>query len=144
MYIQPVGTVHSLAQTIAEGCLAMRTRRISRTLTRIYDEELRPHGASAAQQSVLVALGVAGQLRPFQLAAVLDLEKSTVSRNLRRLEQLGWIAIEADSSGSQIVRLTDAGASKLRATAPAWERAQARAREVLRADLLEALRDVPI
>jgi DNA-binding MarR family transcriptional regulator len=139
-----VGTIHSLAQTIAEGCLAMRTRRINRTLTRIYDEELRPHGASAAQQTVLVALGVAGQLRPFQLAAVLDLEKSTVSRNLRRLEQLGWIAIEDDSSGSQVVRLTDAGASKLRATAPAWERAQARAREVLRADLLEALRDVPI
>ena len=122
----------------------MRTRRINRTLTRIYDEELRPHGVSAAQQNVLVALGVAGQLRPFQLAAALDLEKSTVSRNLRRLEQLGWIAIEADSSGSQVVRLADAGASKLRATAPAWERAQARAREVLRADLLEALRDVPI
>src|SRR5690242_1956952 len=118
LYIQPMPTVRGLAQTIAGGCLAMRTRRISRTLTRIYDEELRPHGVSAAQQNVLVALGVAGQLRPFQLAAVLDLEKSTVSRNLRRLEDLGWISIEADASGSQVVRMTEAGESHLRATAP--------------------------
>jgi DNA-binding MarR family transcriptional regulator len=135
--------VEHLARTIAHQCLVMRARRVSRVLTRIYDEELRPHGIVTAQLNLLVALGASGGLRPSQLAAALEIEKSTLSRTLPRLAEQGFIAVEREPSGGQRLTLTSAGEALLRAARPAWERAQARAKDVLDRDLVAVLRDLP-
>lgn len=136
--------VRRTALTITAECLALRTRRINRTMSRIYDEELRPHGLGAAQLNLLVALGVAGELRPARLAELLDLEKSTLSRNLRRMDQRGWVVIESRPGSGQSVQLTPEGEELLRNARPAWERAQARARTLLKADLYDALLDLSV
>lgn len=120
----------------------MRARRLSRALSRIYSDELRPHGVTAAQLNLLVALGVAGALSPARLASALDLEKSTLSRNLRVMEGAGWVSVARDGAG-QTVSLTEAGQTLLGDLRPAWDRAQARAQALLGDDIAQALLRIP-
>jgi DNA-binding MarR family transcriptional regulator len=128
---------------MAEQCLAMRMRRLNRIVTRIYDEELRRYDVGAAQLNALIALGFAGEMQPMQLGGVLDVEKSTLSRNLRRLEEREWIRIVGQGS-AQRVSLTEEGAALLGKVRPAWERAQRRTRETLGDALAGALGAIPI
>jgi DNA-binding MarR family transcriptional regulator len=119
----------------------MRVRRLSRTVTRIFDEALRPHGISTAQLNMLVAVTRAGPLRPFELARVLDLEKSTVTRNLDRMLARRWIRTtpEPDGNGYR-VEVEPAGRALLERTLPSWAAAQKRALQHVGEALASAVR----
>ena len=75
----------SPALEIARDCLASRARRLERLLTRIYDDALRPHGLTGSQLGMLVAIQLSGATSAAAIGRRLNLEKSTVSRNLARL-----------------------------------------------------------
>jgi len=80
-----------LGHRIASECLAIRVRRLGRVVSRIYDTALAPYGISIAQVNLLAAIAVARGARPTDLTQVLDVEKSTLSRDLKRMEDLGWV-----------------------------------------------------
>lgn len=117
----------------------MRVRRLARGMTRIYDEELRPFGIGAAQINLLVTLGALGPLRASEIGARLDIEKSTLSRTLARLEEQGLLHSDDD----QRVSLTAAGEQVLRDSRSAWQRAQDRATAELGARVARALAEIP-
>ncbi len=123
---------------IGSACLVMRARRVARRLTRIYDEELRGLGIGSAQLNLLVTIGAAGPLRASDISDYLDIEKSTLSRTLARLQAEGLIVSE-----DRRLRLTPAGERTLRDVRPAWERAQARAVRELGKAVTKALSDIP-
>lgn len=131
--------IRRTALHIGGQCLVMRVRRLARGLTRIYDEELRGHGIVSAQLNLLVTLGAAGALRASEIGAYLDVEKSTLSRTLARLQAQGLIGSDDDRR----LRLTAAGERTLADVRPAWQRAQARAARELGPDLTQALSDIP-
>jgi len=133
------GTAIDAARIIAKQCLAIRVRRLQRSLTRLYDAALRPHGVSAAQLGVLVAVALATDAQPKALCAILDIEKSTLSRNVALMVTHGWI--DARRSGrSQILRLTASGATILASALPAWHRAQRQAQRLLSESTVDSLR----
>jgi len=113
------------AAEIAGDCMASRVRRLERQLTRIYDDALRGHGLTGSQLGLLVAAQLMGKTTAADVGRRLDLEKSTVSRNLARLASAGLIDV---SDGLQI---TPRGAAAIAACHPAWRDAQRRAREAL-------------
>jgi DNA-binding MarR family transcriptional regulator len=120
------------ARAIASRCLAVRVRRLGRLVTRIYDAALAPYGMSTAQMNLLAAIGVLGEARPANLIDILDMEKSTLSRDLKRMQQLGWVqAAPARAGRGHTLALTPAGARLLVEVLPAWEEAQAKARAEL-------------
>ncbi|HXW06157.1 MAG TPA: MarR family winged helix-turn-helix transcriptional regulator [Vicinamibacterales bacterium] len=124
---------------IAGQCLALRARRLQRTVTRAYDAALRPHGLTVAQLGLLSALALAPDAQPKTLCTMLDLEKSTLSRNVRLLAAQGWI--DASRTGrTQRLRLTPLGGRTLGAALPAWQRAQQRMLRLLPADDIQTLR----
>src|SRR5690349_8727505 len=88
--------IRRTALHIGGQCLVMRVRRLARGLTRIYDEELRGHGIVSAQLNLLVTLGAAGPLRASEIGTYLDVEKSTLSRTLARLQAQGLIGSDDD------------------------------------------------
>ena len=120
------------ADTIATNCLAVRVRLLSRTITAIYDDALRPLGLTAGQLNVLVVIANRGPVSPGDIARRLNMEKSTVSRNLARMRDNDWITVAAGESGQkQRLTLNRRGKALLERALPAWEDAQTQARALL-------------
>ena len=76
-------------ETIAEQCIAVRLRMLSRGVTRIYNQALRPYGLMVSQMNILVAVSCLGEARQQQVCQALHLEKSTLSRDVRADAQPG-------------------------------------------------------
>ena len=128
-------------------CLCSALRQATRAVSRLYDEELRDVGLRTTQYSLLKRLNSAGEVRQRDLGGLTSLDETTLTRNLRPLIDAGWVAIEpGEDRREKLVRLTDAGAAKLRQARPAWERAQERLRSRLPegawSSLLAALPDL--
>src|SRR4051812_4310901 len=113
------------AAEIAQDCMASRVRRLERQLTRIYDDALRGHGLTGSQLGMLVAIQLLGRTNATAVGRRLDLEKSTVSRNVARLAAAGLV------DASDGLRITSRGAAAIAACHPAWRAAQRRARKIL-------------
>jgi DNA-binding MarR family transcriptional regulator len=140
--MSPPATSRVVAR-IADECVAVRTRVISRLVSRIYDEALRPHGIKVTQMNVLVAVGHLGTARAADLIDALAMEQSTVSRALERLARGGWIEDVASSDARvRNVRLSAAGKRLVGEILPAWEKAQREVREILGAGNINALADM--
>jgi DNA-binding MarR family transcriptional regulator len=117
---------HKLAST---PCLCNALRQASRAVSRLYDDELRGVGLRITQYSLLRQLSRAGEVRQRDFGGLTSLDETTLTRNLRPLIDSGWVAIGAgEDRREKLVRLTEAGAAKLRKARPAWERAQERMR----------------
>lgn len=128
---------------MARECLAVRARLISRVITSLYDDVLRPYKLKISQGNLLVALASVGEARPADLARALKLERSTLSRDVDILKAAGWVESDPPSGGrNQILRLTPAGLALVREALPAWENAQAEAARLLQPDGVEALHKI--
>ena len=111
-------------------CLCAQTRRVDRLLNRIYDDALRPLGINTMQKSLLsnVARYPEG-VDTAELCQRLALERSTLTRNLKTLQHLGFVSITENPRDrrKRDVTLTDAGRATLAASEPLWREAQEKA-----------------
>ena len=124
-----MSNVRNAVEEMVRGCLMLRSRMVARDLTVIYDEELRSAGVQASQLVVLAAIAYMGPVRRGEVSRMLHLDMSTVTRNLRVMEQNGWIEevfSGADGRGRP-VRLSGSGLKLLAQAFPGWRRAQRRA-----------------
>lgn len=118
-----------------------------RALTQLYDDAMSATGLRVTQFSLLRTLDTRGPQRITELAAIVLLDRTALSRNLEPLVAEGLVAIAAGRDArTREVSLTRLGRSRLSAALPAWERAQ---REVSRrlgtpkvAELVGLLKDV--
>jgi len=123
------------AGEIGRDCLAVRVRLLSRTITRIYDAALRPHGLTIAQLNLLTSVASWQPARAGDIARLLSMEISTLSRNAHLLHEAGLLEVEhAEHGNGRVLSITDAGAERLEQLRPAWRAAQERARELLGED----------
>jgi DNA-binding MarR family transcriptional regulator len=118
---------------IARSCLLTRTRQISRVLTAIYDEELRPFGINSPQFTLLVLVMELGPLSRSDLGRRNHHDRSTLTRNLQPLIAQAWIAegTVAEDGRSRPLSLTEQGKALLHRAASAWSVAQEKAKAVL-------------
>ncbi len=115
-------------------------RRTARRVTRIYDRALRPAGVRLTQYSVLANVAHTGGLSISELAERLEMERTTLTRNLRPLVRAGWVIVARGNDRRQrSVGLTQAGRQVYAAAYPLWQAAEQHLREALGHDA-EALR----
>ncbi len=120
------------ADEVINECLSGRIRLLHRTITGIYDDALRPIGLTAGQLTLLSFIDRLGPIAPGTLAKRLRMEKSTVSRNLARMQRNGWITIDAGGAGhTQIVEIARKGRTVLTKAMPHWRAAQVDATRLL-------------
>lgn len=101
-------------------------RKASRKLTALYDEALAPTGINIAQFSLMRKLRRHGALSLTALAELVELDRSTLGRNLRVLEKQGLVALGAGKDQrEQVADLTSSGRMTLSAGDPLWDRVQA-------------------
>lgn len=118
--------------TIARECIAVRVRMLNRIITGIYDDALRPLGLKASQMNALVVTSKLGVARPAQVCELLQMDTSTLSRNVERMMANGWLEVVPDEDGrSQPFRITPKGAALLEKAVPAWRQAQKKAAAIL-------------
>jgi DNA-binding MarR family transcriptional regulator len=117
---------------VARGCTCSRLRRLTRRVTAVYDHALAAAGLRVTQYSLLShlrgrALDGARDGRPVALLAdALDMDRTTLSRNLKPLVAAGWVEVDAcaDDARQRLVRITPAGVAQLDAARVHWRRAQ--------------------
>jgi len=128
---QPHGAKISV-RTIAEQCIAVRLRILSRGVTRIYNQALRPYGLMVSQMNILVAVSCLGEARQQEVCQALHLEKSTLSRDVGRMRSQGWLEeVPGEDGRTALLRITPAGKRLLEKATPAWQRAQEEATALL-------------
>jgi DNA-binding MarR family transcriptional regulator len=111
-----------------EICSCAAIRQAARHLTQLYDEVLSPSGISLNQYSILAKLDRFGPKPVQELAALLIMDRSTLGRLLRPLEERGLITIEpsVEDRRQRIVALTKNGVSVLKTAKALWAQAEAR------------------
>jgi DNA-binding MarR family transcriptional regulator len=98
---------------------------MSRVISRLYDQALRPLGLKSSQLSIMALIAQAGAAGPGEIGRSLRMEPSTVSRNVARMRANGWLRdlARADRRAYRLT-LTPAGERLLVEAFPAWEQAQ--------------------
>lgn len=126
--------------TIAKTCIAGRLRLLNRVVTNIYDDALRPFGLKISQGNILILTGKMGVASPVQVCEYLQLDISTLSRNVELMRKNGWLEeVPGEDARSHPFRLTAEGKRLIEKAIPAWEKAQAEARELLGDDFVSLL-----
>ena len=107
-------------------CLCAVVRKTGRSLTKLYDQYMKPSGLKVTQYSMLVNIMRNPGIAVSELAKLLLMDQTTVTRNLRVLEKSGYISINTDESDSRIkrIRINDTGQAKVDEAKPYWEKAQ--------------------
>ena len=87
-----------------------------------------PSGVSATQLPILIALGSAGDVSVTMLAETLVLDRSTLGRTLKVLENRGLIRVtrDGDDPRAQMVSLTPEGSRLLTGALARWQAVRSR------------------
>jgi DNA-binding MarR family transcriptional regulator len=122
-----------IATEMAQECLNMRARLVSRVVSGIFDDALREIGVKSSQLDILAAIASTAPVRRTDIGRYMHLDASTLTRNLRVMETNGWIedVPEAADGRGAPVRLTDDGENLLERALPAWREAQRAATQTL-------------
>ena len=114
------------------GCTSFKLRQLTRRVGRHYDGIVAGAGLKTTQYSLLSHLATLGPIRPGELARRMEMDASTLTRNLQPLVVQGWVELGAgDDARSRCVTLTEAGRAKRTEASRAWKRAQLALNEML-------------
>jgi DNA-binding MarR family transcriptional regulator len=102
-------------------------RSAARRITALYDESLAPTGVNVAQFALLKVLEQQGEIALTQLGDLLELDRSTIGRNVRVMEKMSLLVLKkgADQRATT-ADLTKKGRRICNAGTPLWDKAQSR------------------
>src|SRR5262245_36790863 len=115
------------AAEMAQHCVSSRIGRLHRIVARRFELALAPFGVTPPQLEILAALTVADHaVSPSDLAQLLAVERSTMSRNLALMRERGLIATADRSPTGRVmtVAITDAKRATFAEARGAWRSAQ--------------------
>ena len=130
-------TVH-----VRDTCLCLHTQRAARALARRFDDAFRPLGLSNGQFSLLMSLNRLEPASMGSVAALLAMDRTTLTANLQPLARRGLVNVMVDREDgrSRRLTLTPAGRALLRAAVPVWKKMHAAVERLLARSSPEDLR----
>lgn len=125
------------------GCTNLKLRQITRMVTRHYDHYVSETGLKNTQYALLSHVVGLGPIRPGDLAKRMQMDASTLTRNMQLLVAHGWLTIGAgDDARSRLVDATEAGRAKRIEGQQAWKQAQLALNERLGVERVAALHEL--
>lgn len=107
------------------GCSSLKLRQLSRRVSQHFDRIVGSVGLKTTQYSLLSHVVKLGPIRPGELASRMEMEASTLTRNLQPLVAQGWVQVgPGDDGRSRFVEVTAAGRDKRSEAQREWKRAQ--------------------
>jgi len=125
--IPPIKNRRSAAAAVAApvGCTSLKLRQLNRRVSQHYDRIVGATGLKTSQYSLLSHVVKLGPVRPGELASHMEMDASTLTRNLQPLVAQGLVEIgPGDDGRSRFVTATDAGRDKRVQAQREWKRAQ--------------------
>jgi DNA-binding MarR family transcriptional regulator len=106
-------------------CVCSTLRMVTRAVTQLYDDVLRPSGLRVTQFSVLATIARMGESNLKQLEDTLAIDQTTLTRSLNLLERDGVIERASHPDGRiKAMRLTAKGRRAVTVARPLWAQAQ--------------------
>jgi DNA-binding MarR family transcriptional regulator len=108
---------------VRDTCLCLHVQRAARALVRRYDEALRPVGLTSGQFSLLMSLNRPEPPNIAQVAALLAMDRTTLTANLKPLERRGFVQVRTGEPDKRrrILALTPSGRAALGASVSIWQ-----------------------
>ncbi len=123
-----------------QGCTNFKLRRVTRLVSRHYDAQLAASGLKTTQFSLLSIVLARGPLRPVDLSEAMDVDASTLTRNMKPLVEAGWLSLgEGADARSRSVAITDAGRAKHMEAKVMWRIAQRKLNELFGVEQVASL-----
>ncbi len=118
---------HHATLLVRDTCLCLHAQRAARALARHFDELLRPVGLTNGQFSLLMSLNRPEPPSLGSVAALLAMDRTTLTANLKPLERrrLLKVAIDKEDRRGHRLMLTAAGRALLSRAFPLWMRGHA-------------------
>lgn len=106
-------------------CTCALIRRSARRITQIYDAALKDTGLRITQYSILVNLDHHKCLSITELADIIVIDRTTLTRNLRPLQRDGLVLLsDGHDNRSKALTITDSGREVLRTAKPLWRKTE--------------------
>ena len=122
-----------ITQKVRDTCLCLHVQRAARALARHFDEAFRPLGLTNGQFSLMMSLNGAHPPVMGEVAALLGMDRTTLTAALKSLQRRGLVEVTADEKDrrSRRLNLTPAGRSLLAQAYPLWNAAHAEVEQKL-------------
>src|SRR3954452_19106740 len=107
---------------VRDHCLCLHAQRAARSLARRFDRALRPLGLTNGQFSLMMSLNRPGSAGMGSVAALLGLDRTTLTAALKPLERRGLVASapHPEDKRSRLLTLTPQGHALLTQAVPIW------------------------
>jgi DNA-binding MarR family transcriptional regulator len=128
---------------VRDNCMCLHVQRAARALARRFDDALRPVGLTSGQFSLLMSLNRPEAPTIGSVAALLAMDRTTLTANLKPLERRGLVKVAVDEKDrrSRRMTLTPAGRKLLVAAFPIWKRTEEEIESLLGRSSPDRLRD---
>ena len=112
---------------VRDTCLCLHLQRAARAVARRFDAVFRPLGLTNGQFSLMMSLNRPEPPSIGEVAALLAMDRTTLTANLKPLERRGLVTVSVDDADkrSRRLTLTPAGRVLLIAAVPVWEKEHA-------------------
>ena len=139
----PRSEAERLADEVVAQCVCARLLQVTRVVAGHYDRSLRKLGVTGNQVVLLSVIAALRRCTPADLEPILQMDRSTVSRNLSRLVSAGLVTkIPGRDRRTWSAVLSAKGEELLVRAVPVWRESQAWAEELIGRQGTEAIRRV--
>jgi DNA-binding MarR family transcriptional regulator len=126
--------------TPAKNCTNFKSRQFTRMLTRLYDAELAKAGLKSTQFSLLTHVARRGPIYATALANRMEIDTSTLSRNIKLLVRSGWLVMNVgEDARNRIITITPTGLAKQAEADVYWCQVQKKVNESLGEERITSL-----
>jgi DNA-binding MarR family transcriptional regulator len=107
---------------VRDACLCLHLQRAARAVARRFDAAFRPFELTSGQFSLLMSLNRPQPPTIGSVAALLAMDRTTLTANLKPLERRGLLRVAVDPADkrSRRLSLTPAGRALLASAVPVW------------------------
>jgi DNA-binding MarR family transcriptional regulator len=129
--------------TKPQGCTNLKLRQLGRMVTRHYDKYMSVAGLKNTQYALLSHIVNLGPIRPSDLARRMQMDASTLTRNLQPMAAQGWLTVGAGNNArDRLIDATPTGHAIRTEGQRAWKEAQLALNERLGTERVSALHDL--
>jgi len=139
---KPEDLPYEITLEVRDTCLCLHLRRAARAVARRFDAALRALELTNGQFSLLMSLNRPDPASISSVSALLAMDRTTLTANLKPLERRGLVKVTVDDTDKRTrqLALTPAGRALLVAACPVWRRTHAAIDRLLAASNPERLR----